>query len=290
MNKRQFKMECILLCRIIINIIFYVSNIIVYNQIKFHSNGTKIPIKNAVLFYIFGGLEFLAFIITLESLFKDIDPLNFKYVKKYRVIFFTYLITLFSDFFSLKITIKGVNLIIANVIIWAVMFILVFLLQKSIYENYLEIDLNSFLKLEENYIKNDIEENEKDTIKNFKKFSFGVLIITVFSVIIYENIMDNVLFFVFYLILYTLILLKLIINTFKFKKKKQTIIFSLLNSFFASIGCLMVWLLYNNYIKFNFLNNRSLDELYVIQVLFLMPIYFYGLKIYMKFNKNNYLN
>ena len=266
LSKHKLMMCTMVILRFIMCIAFYICNWSLYEKCHTYYGMSGIPYKEGFVMTVLVALELLFLALSLESVYKFSTPETLKFYKHYRIVYATYVILMVSTY----ITLVSNSKLVVYFLLWGALFLAsvlinIFISRKACFLTYRE--LNEWLK---DYCV-DIDDNQKSVLKKLKSENIKLLIFYVISFWVYKHIMSFTWLFIIYEWIYIAFLVWRYREVFKYYYPERYLEISLLNAVFCGAGALIVFLLNMKYLNIEIFQNRTLEELSVIQILFMIP-------------------
>ncbi len=290
MGKKHLKIQAVYVIQALLNFLYYISNICSsYIFYKF-ADGSEIPYKQAGLAIFFIIVELISFILLTSNLNIDASPYTKLFIKKYIIIFLTYILLFILRFIVLKVSYNGVKPDLLYSIVWTIFFAVTMILYIQICRNIFNMVDSEQDKLEEmeNEYTITLSQDELIIFSKFRTFLKSFILLIIASNIMYGLIMKNIISMSIYTLAYMIFLITQLKDFFKFYYPGKHMLISVINSLVAGMGCIVVWMIDKDYIMLNFLNNKSLSELFVIQLLFLAPFFIWANSKYKRYQRYRY--
>lgn len=283
-NKHKMFMCTMVILRLMICIVFYVCNWLLYKKVHIYYGVSGIEYKESFVMMLLITLQIISLTLSIESIYKFSTPTTLRFYKHYRIVFLSYIIMLISTY----ITITNDFKLLVYFLLWGGMFLTSILINVFILRKNLQLSYQEYNELLEVYCI-DIEENEKNGMEKFKSESIKLILFFVCSSLVYDYVMSNIWLFIVYEAIYVFFLIWRYSAVFKCYYPKGYHIISLLNGVLGGAGSLIVFLINTRILDMEILGYRTLEELILVQVLFLIPLYFWGISRYRSYKSFEYM-
>lgn len=268
-NKTLFY-EGVYLLYTFLNLIMYLSSIASYIQFNRYID-SSIPHKTAVFIFFMIVLEFISFILLSGSISKNASPFQKLYSGKLKLAYFSFFLLIGLRFITLSMhqTIS----VYVYIAFWALLGTLSTSLYLYVYRRCSALVKNEPQKCQsliQEYALT-LSEEELNLMKTIKRSLLILGCLYVISAMFINTFCTNKITFIAFSIIYMIVVYKSLIDVFRYYDSKRAVLWTLVNTLCSGLGCLAVWLCFQKVIPWSILSDRSLDELVILLLVFLLP-------------------
>ena len=270
MKKQMTLYKAMYLLYTILNVIMYLANAMSYIQLNRYW-GDSIPNKNAFITFIYIILEIIALVMLSGSTTKYVTPFQKLYYRKLRIAYFPYFLLIGSRFVTVNMHQKSAWYI--YMIIWTLLAIVSTIIYLHTFRSckaLIQSDTEKCSKLLQEYSL-ELSEDELVIMKKIKRSIMQLFGLFVVSAFFDRTFYSNKLMFIGFMIAYMVVIYLSLMDIFRFYHQKTCYILNAVNALICGGGCVFVWLVYQKIFDIPFLSNRTLEELVIIQLIFMLP-------------------
>lgn len=270
----------------ILNVIMYLTNAMSYIQLNRYKD-SSIPNKNAFMLFVFIIFEVLALVMLSSSTTKYATPFQKLYYRKLRIAYFPYLILIVLRVVTVNIHQKSAWYVYMTIwtllaIVSTIIYLNTFRSCKALIQN----DTEKCNKMLHEYSL-ELSEDELIIMRKIKRSIIHLFSLFVVSTIFANTFYSNKIMFVGFMIAYMVVIYLSMMDIFRFYYQKSCYILNAMNALISGAGCVFVWLVYQKIIDISFLSNRTLEELVVFQLIFMLPCLIWLASKYKRYQRHN---
>lgn len=291
MKRKKLLSEAMMCISGIINILMYLLNIISYMELVKYTDGASMSHGTAAFTAFLMASELILIVLLSGTINKDASPFHKLYTSKTRVMFGAYIVLIILRYITLTASWTTPKPWLIYSVTWGVMACISTIVYISICRNLLSIIKNDEEKckqLEKEYIIS-LSEAELDIMQKIKR-SLVIIVSMVFVTDIAASfIINSKIICIVYLIAYMIAAGIAVYEVLRYYHKKTYLLITVSNSVLAGAGCTAIWLLYNSMINIPAFSGRTLDELLILQIVFLLPCVIWLSMKYKRYRRHKFL-
>jgi len=265
------------------SMLYLLFSIALFNILSvFNNMNEKYKVIFGILIILLVTIKLFLLVALSNSIVADSDPINFRYRKKYLIVFIIESGLMFIDYYFINIYSSSIKITVIYDTLLILIMIFVYYINMHIINDYLLLEkeeVSKFINKYKIYISKSKEEMVEKLCKKLKYAFIYIIIVMLF----YKNFVSNIYAFVFFIIINTILTFMLFREGYQFfyyNKFREIMIGSLLISI---LGNTLAFLIYNKILIINFLNlnSRTAEELFVLYIIFGFQYFVYLKKILM---------
>jgi hypothetical protein len=264
----------------------YLANAMSYIQLNRYW-GASIPNKNAFKIFTYIILEIIALVMLSSSTTKYATPFQKLYYRKLRIAYFPYFLLIGLRFVTVNMHQKPAWYV--YMIIWTLLAIVSTIIYLHTFKSckaLIQNDTEKCNKLLQEYSL-ELSEDELVVMKKIKRSIMQLFGLFVVSILFVGTFYLNKIMFIGFMIAYMLAIYMSLIDILRFYYQKTCYILNAVNALICGVGCVFVWLVYQKIIDIPFLSNRTLEELGIIQLIFMLPCLIWLFSKYKRYQRYN---